>query len=450
MRPFNQRSGWFAAAGMCATSSQQDSRPIAGGIYLNFHHIHVRKMNYFYLPLIFIHEVMHILGVNGGTFQKRNVLGNITVGGKTRKAIVSPKVVEYAKEHFGCSELEGVMVENGGGGGSAGSHWEKSMLSSEVMNPMVAYPARISNFTIKLLEDLGWYKENNADNKPAAQDYVFHKGTGCDMVKGGQCKPDDKEYCSATEKRSNDHCTINLMGKANCRSNYFTDGCTYKSPISSGLCTLASQGENHKRFTFEDYGAHSRCYMVNNQNKYSAACLRTRCEGGKVQFQINNQIITCEKEGEMDVDVTGYKGKIKCPSAQHMCKEIMEDRCPMDCSGNGYCMKGSDGNNQCQCIAGYSGSDCNTCTTCKKETNKFVSDYNIENFKKGGEDKNKDYPVEILDLYNPYLYYNQNLNTNKYSIIRNQFWIDYNKKIIDVYPNFKDYAQTRLAEFEMI
>ena len=443
MRPFNESSNWFAAAGACATSSEQDGRPVAGVIYLNFHHIRIKQLNYYYLPLIFIHEVMHILGVNYGTFQSRNVVGNINVGGKTRLAITSPRVVEYAKKHFGCDEVDGVMIEDDGGNGSKGSHWEKALLSSEVMNPMVAYPARISNFSIKLLEDLGWYKEATED-KLAAQDYVFHKGTGCGMVKNGQCNGEDKEYCSTAERSTADHCTVNLQGKANCHSNYFTDGCNYVAPRSTGLCTLASEGENYKKFAIESYGAHSRCFMAASNSGFAAACLRTRCENGKVQFQIKDDVITCEKEGEMNVDVDGFKGKIKCPSAEHMCKEVMDDRCPMDCSGHGYCMKG----NQCQCMAGYTGSDCNTCTTCKKETNPFVTGYNIENTGGKGDDDNL--PTDILELQRNYVFYNRSLKVNQDSIVTNQFWVDYNKKIIEVYPSFSEYATLRLADFELI
>merc|ERR1712050_116834 len=240
------------------------------------------------------------------------------------------------------------------------------------------------------------------------------------------------------------------MGKARCNRNYFTDVCYYVSPIGSGLCTLASEGENNKKFSFEDYGPHSRCFMAEKNSKFSAACLRTRCENGKVEFQINGKTITCEKEGEMMVDVDGFKGKIQCPSAEYMCKEVMADRCPLDCSGNGYCMKGSNGNNQCQCMAGYSGSDCNTCTNCKKETNPFVTDYNIENTNGGNDDENNDLPIEILDLHKKYTYYNTSRNVILDSINRNQFWVDYNKKIIEVYPSFKKYAEKRLAEFELV
>merc|ERR1712050_321118 len=66
-------------------------------------------------------------------------------------------------------------------------------------------------------------------------------------------------------------------------------------------------------------------------------------------------------------------GKVKCPDYKEFCGEMMEARCPMDCSGQGYCMK----DNTCQCMHGYFGKDCNTCPGCKKETDKFVTDFEV-------------------------------------------------------------------------
>merc|ERR1712226_148065 len=140
--------------------------------------------------------------------------------------------------------------------------------------------------------------------------------------------------------------------------------------------------------------------MIDNSKP---SCLRARCENGKVQFQIKNKTYTCEKEGEMTISIEGEGEKrINCPSASHMCDEIMADRCPMDCSGKGYCMTG----NQCQCLAGFTGSDCNTCVDpnsqeCKKETNPFVNDYNIENQEDDGEPvgDDKNLPVNIIEMH---------------------------------------------------
>ncbi|VDO35065.1 unnamed protein product [Haemonchus placei] len=39
--------------------------------------------------------------------------------------IVTPKVREEVRRHFNCSTLEGAELENQGGRGTVGAHWEK-------------------------------------------------------------------------------------------------------------------------------------------------------------------------------------------------------------------------------------------------------------------------------------------------------------------------------------
>lgn len=38
--------------------------------------------------------------------------------------LTTPKVKLYAQEHYHCGSIDGVEVENFGGSGTAGSHWE--------------------------------------------------------------------------------------------------------------------------------------------------------------------------------------------------------------------------------------------------------------------------------------------------------------------------------------
>ncbi len=47
--------------------------------------------------------------------------------------IVLPKVVEYARQYFGCPNITGVELENEGSFGTAGSHWERRILGDEVI-----------------------------------------------------------------------------------------------------------------------------------------------------------------------------------------------------------------------------------------------------------------------------------------------------------------------------
>ena len=47
--------------------------------------------------------------------------------------IITKGVVNFGRSHFNCNSMNGVPVEDGGGEGSAGSHWEKVALGNEMM-----------------------------------------------------------------------------------------------------------------------------------------------------------------------------------------------------------------------------------------------------------------------------------------------------------------------------
>merc|ERR1712110_72831 len=98
--------------------------------------------------------MMHVLGFSGGFFQRKNMIGKITIGMNSFWSVTHPKVIDFAKKYFGCDSVEGVPLENGGGQGSAGSHWEKTIFPQEIMNPQVASPMRISEITVIALEAL--------------------------------------------------------------------------------------------------------------------------------------------------------------------------------------------------------------------------------------------------------------------------------------------------------
>jgi leishmanolysin len=58
-----------------------------------------------------------------------------TIRGKNTTLLKSPNVLATAREYYNCSSIEGMQLENEGGEGSAGSHWEKTILFNEYMNP---------------------------------------------------------------------------------------------------------------------------------------------------------------------------------------------------------------------------------------------------------------------------------------------------------------------------
>lgn len=71
--------------------------------------------------------------------------------------LVTPKVKEEARKHFGCSTLEGAELENQGGDGTALTHWEKRIFENEAMAGTHTQNPVYSRVTLALLEDSGWY-----------------------------------------------------------------------------------------------------------------------------------------------------------------------------------------------------------------------------------------------------------------------------------------------------
>lgn len=84
------------------------------------------------------------------------------------------------KEHFGCAEAPGMLLENEGTNGLIGSHFERRAFGSECMTASAIADSRISVFTIGALESTGWYK---IDYK-VAEPFYWGKGKGCDFYLG--------------------------------------------------------------------------------------------------------------------------------------------------------------------------------------------------------------------------------------------------------------------------
>jgi len=73
---------------------------------------------------------------------------------------------------------------------------------SDIMNHRVAYSSTISEFTIKLLEDLGWYRGDQAHQRN-----VYLKGEGCGIFdSNNKAKKIPDEFCTVDDEVDEDHC----------------------------------------------------------------------------------------------------------------------------------------------------------------------------------------------------------------------------------------------------
>lgn len=91
-----------------------------------------------------IHELIHVLGFSGGMISywkniNNNLLPHIdplyvgTIRGIQTYVLATPKIKELVRAYYGSSDLIGMQLENQGGSGSMGSHWETTLLFGEIM-----------------------------------------------------------------------------------------------------------------------------------------------------------------------------------------------------------------------------------------------------------------------------------------------------------------------------
>ena len=157
-------------------------QPIVGVVNIN-KNVNYSKINSKeYFQSIIIHEFTHILGFLKSYFTNyiHNIFNKTDEYGLNRFYINSTKVISVAKKYFNCSEIDGVELEESGGSGTVGSHWEARILLGDYMNGVV-YPEEqvISEFTLALLEDTGYYKANYYTGGLMR----YGKNKGCDFIK---------------------------------------------------------------------------------------------------------------------------------------------------------------------------------------------------------------------------------------------------------------------------
>jgi len=310
---------------------------------------------------VLMHEVMHGLGFSQSLFpyyldtngkKRSGHIKSSKVNGKTRTFIDVSPLTTKLRNHYGCSSLQGALMENGGGSGTSSSHFERKVFLYEFMASGSIHGRRVSELSLAMLEGSGWY----TPNYDYAEPYFFGKGQGCSFVTGSSCTNFD-EFCSGSSRG----CSPTGRGGGYCGTDSISDGCRYYNPNEDYDCENPD-GEDYARLpSAEVYGrsAGSKCFAgtLNTRSSSSATsfCFKYSCSGSgsntELTVQIGSKSVTCTNEGTKSVD--GYYGSINCPDPLTFCNTVGKKYCPRNCMGRGSCSNG-----KCQCKSGYSGIDC--------------------------------------------------------------------------------------------
>ena len=337
--------GVIAAAAPCLLD-YDTMRPIGGILYINQNLDFDAGNTETYMKNILIHEITHILVFHPFFFEN---LGLSKEEGSL-SYISSPKVLEQARKHFNCSLLKGVPLEDQGGEGSVGSHWETRQMLGDYMISTDYPDNAISNITLALFEDSGFYKVNYYSGGL----FKFGKNKGCEFFKK-KCIENGKatfeEFCDIKDEPM---CSSSRALKSSCfiydyqftipyeyryfsRSNrggfWTAEYCpvalefvTGTSDIFPNHCQIGTS--NLSSEYGETIGQNSFCFMSSllpesslNEISEIPICYEVECDttNNNIIVKLGSDTITCPTEGGIIDNLSGYKGSIRCPQYSDIC-----------------------------------------------------------------------------------------------------------------------------------
>ena len=354
-----------------------NNQPYVGLVKINKDVDYSKPNSDVYFESILVHEFTHILGFSKhffSTISDRMFEQNDKYG-VNRIYLKGDKLLEVAKKYFNCDTIEGVELENQGGSGTAGSHWESRILLGEYMNGY-AYTEEqvISEFTLAVLEDSGYYKANYYTGGLMR----YGKNKGCDFLKE-KCVNSDHTINPLFENEFYDTISgaeYNNIVDSSCSSGrqsrtynvwwptntvpeiyYFNENITgyepadycpvpmsyYSEEVLSyfvGHCSIKGSGEygtlvNYKghygyksgdvqKITGETYSDHSYCYLssLSKEEFYSSNvrgnCYETFCSDRSLTIKIFDDYVVCPRSGGK-IKVDGYLGYLLCPDYNLVC-----------------------------------------------------------------------------------------------------------------------------------
>jgi len=275
--------------------------------------------------------------------------------GKTSTLINLPQLTTRLRNFYGCSTVPGVYMENDGGSGTSGSHFERKIFLYETMCSGGIYSRRVSEFSLAFLEGSGWY----VPDYDYAEPYYFGRGQGCGFLTGPSSSATKySEFCKGNSRG----CSPQGNSGGFCYNDAKTNGFRYVNPSKNYHCENGN-GDNYARLpSAEVYGRGlgSKCFTgslskTSSSSSTTSYCFKYNCIGSgsstELEVIIGSAKAVCTSQGRKSV--SGYKGTINCPDPLEFCQTVGMKYCPRNCMGRGSCV-----NSKCVCKSGYTGVDC--------------------------------------------------------------------------------------------
>lgn len=342
-------------------SEETTKRPVVGVVGLPKSALKFTKTNWLeHYTYLILHEIFHVLAFNNAFYEQywnpassstrpisEVILDSYKVNGVNRKLLITPKVIQAAKKHFNCDNIKGVELENQGGDGSMGAHWEARIMLGDFMIAESFEENFISEISCALAEDTGWYQVDCYSGGL----FKYGKNEGCAFL-NDSCvqdgKPKFREFCQTNDQslcmtslKSHGLCKITSDDKLSAYPSfqYFTDKtlggyqwadfCPLVQGIDSEKTMFASNciyGDANTDVKYQTIGKGSGCFMSNLSkddplDKKLATCYQYICDKDTTSVKVKisaDAVVQCPGAGG-SLKINGFKGEIQCPDYNVIC-----------------------------------------------------------------------------------------------------------------------------------
>ena len=317
------------------------------------------------LEILLFHEITHILGFTYDNFQYfKDGIDQVFYQSGSKYYIISPNVVKLAKEYYGCDSDTFIglplEIEKDSDSSISACHWDSKILLGEVMNKELYTPeVVISEFTLALLEDSGWYEVNYFTGGLMR----FGKNKGCDFLKYNcatiQYESKYKNEFFDLYDINKPSCSSGRLSRTYCDKTINYNSCPvfyYKEAEEQlkkfiGSCSIGNgeyginieynNGLNIKngdleKYLGEEYSNNSFCVLseIINTDINSAIdpedyegivhpiCYEMFCSDKSLTIKIKDEYIVCPREGgkiEIFSSNISITGNIYCPDYNLIC-----------------------------------------------------------------------------------------------------------------------------------
>jgi hypothetical protein len=262
-------------------------------------------------------------------------------------------------------------LEDQGGEGSIGSHWEARYMLGDYMISIDYNEIVISDITLALFEDTGFYKVNYYTGGL----FRFGKNQGCSFLEE-KCLQNDNGYIKTSFpnefcfEKDHSYCGSSHLSRGKCSINTYVEeleekyqyfdnshmGGSFTSvnycPVSyfinyGNTINLNYNYPNHCNYGYNIYaaydeviGGNSLCFesslVPSNQDEdddKKSICYKYECDKFKKEIiiKIGTLKVICPKERKELINPDGFKGKIMCPGYNLVCSSEIQCNDMLDC-----------------------------------------------------------------------------------------------------------------------